>query len=66
MELRDGAGLGIASYLDRADHVYAVDDNEELLRRVRECFGREKVTAIKPIFWMIGARSAVSWPTRRS
>ena len=35
IELGCGAGLGMATYVDRVQRVYAVDHNEKLLKRVR-------------------------------
>lgn len=47
LELGCGAGLGIPTYIGLAQHIYAVDFNEELLRRVTEKFPNERVQAIK-------------------
>jgi SAM-dependent methyltransferase len=46
IELGCGAGLGIASYHSRVDRVYAVDHNEDLLRRVQANFPRDRVRTI--------------------
>jgi 2-polyprenyl-3-methyl-5-hydroxy-6-metoxy-1,4-benzoquinol methylase len=47
VELGCGAGLGIASYLSRVDHVHAIDFNDELIQRVRQQFTSDKVTAVQ-------------------
>jgi SAM-dependent methyltransferase len=47
MELGCGSGIGISTYLDQADRVYAVDYNEELVRRVGERFPSPKVIPVQ-------------------
>lgn len=47
IEIGCGAGLGIGSYLDRVGHVYAVDYNDELLRRITIKYPADRVTAVK-------------------
>lgn len=47
VELGSGAGLGIATYLSRVDHVHAVDFNDELIQRVRQRFAPDKVTPVQ-------------------
>ncbi len=47
VELGCGAGLGIATYLDRVRRVLAVDHDEALLERVRMAFPEERVRALK-------------------
>jgi 2-polyprenyl-3-methyl-5-hydroxy-6-metoxy-1,4-benzoquinol methylase len=46
VELGCGAGMGIATYIDNAEKVYAVDHDDELLRRVDERFANGKVEAV--------------------
>lgn len=47
IELGCGGGIGIATYVDRVDRVYAVDHNAELLRRVVERLPKDRVTPIQ-------------------
>lgn len=48
IELGCGSGLGISNYIDRVDHVYAVDFNQVLLDRVADRFSdASKVTPIQ-------------------
>ena len=47
VELGCGAGLGIATYLDQVDHVYAVDYNADLLMRLERSLADDRVTAIQ-------------------
>jgi SAM-dependent methyltransferase len=47
LELGCGAGIGIKCYLDKADHVYAVDHNPELLKQVASKYAAEKVTPMQ-------------------
>jgi SAM-dependent methyltransferase len=47
VELGCGSGIGISTYLERATTVYAVDYNEELMRRVKQRFPSAKVVTIQ-------------------
>lgn len=47
VELGCGAGLGIGTYLNQASCVYAVDHNEELLKRIKDTYGSCKVIPLK-------------------
>ena len=47
VELGCGAGIGIATYVNEASKVYAVDYNEELVARVARRFPGPKVVAIR-------------------
>ena len=47
IELGCGAGMGIATYVDRVDRVYAVDHNEELLHRVKSRLPGHRVVTIQ-------------------
>jgi SAM-dependent methyltransferase len=47
IELGCGAGIGIRTYLNKVNHVYAVDYNDELLRRITSQYPMERVTAIQ-------------------
>ena len=76
VELGCGAGLGIRCYLDKAQKVFAVDHNDELLRRVKANNPTDKVETIaareagalpggrlQPLpFWKKMARFGSFWP----
>ena len=47
VELGCGSGIGISTYLDRVTKVYAVDFNDELVRRVNQRFQSAKVVPIQ-------------------
>ena len=47
IELGCGAGLGIATYIDRIEQVVAVDYDEGLLRRVREALPEGRIRTIQ-------------------
>lgn len=47
VELGCGAGMGIATYVDRVSKVYAVDYNDELMRRVAQRFPSDKVVPLR-------------------
>ncbi len=47
IELGCGSGLGIGTYIDLADKVYAVDFNVDLLGRISQKFSTDKVTTVQ-------------------
>ncbi len=47
IELGCGAGLGMRTYIDNVSHVYAVDYNPELLRRIARQYPANRVTTIQ-------------------
>lgn len=47
VELGCGAGLGIPNYLNRVERIYAVDYNEELIRRVAQTWPDPRVVPIQ-------------------
>jgi 2-polyprenyl-3-methyl-5-hydroxy-6-metoxy-1,4-benzoquinol methylase/putative flippase GtrA len=47
VELGCGAGMGVATYIGQASRVYAVDYNDELMRRVARRFPSPKVVPIR-------------------
>ena len=47
VELGCGSGIGISTYLDRATRIYAVDYNDELVRRIKQRFSSPKVVPIQ-------------------
>jgi SAM-dependent methyltransferase len=47
IELGCGAGMGISTYIGRVDRVYAVDHNEQLLRRVKTRLPDHRVVTIQ-------------------
>lgn len=47
IEIGCGAGLGIGNYLHQVSHVYAVDYNDELLRRIANTYPADRVTTVK-------------------
>lgn len=47
LELGCGAGLGIATYLDRVQRIFAVDYNEDLLRRVQASLPKDRIQTVQ-------------------
>lgn len=47
VELGCGAGLGLNCYLDRADLVYAVDHDDQLLAEIRTAYPTSRVKTVK-------------------
>jgi 2-polyprenyl-3-methyl-5-hydroxy-6-metoxy-1,4-benzoquinol methylase len=47
VELGCGSGIGISTYVDNTTRIYAVDYNEELVRRIQQRFQSSKVVPIQ-------------------